>query len=168
MKTARLHIGQAAAPRQRGFTLIELMIVLTMIGIMMGLGVPAFQNFIAGQRVKSAATELMGTVLIARSEAVKRNGTVTVTPTSSTAWGNGWTVTASATTLQQQEALSGITVTTYTDSVCSAAGTVNSIAFANSGRPGASSCFKFASTSTTTTRCLKVDLSGIPSTGSCP
>jgi type IV fimbrial biogenesis protein FimT len=153
---------------QRGFTLVEVLVVLTILGIMMGFGVPAFQNFVGGQRVKSAAFELMSAVLIARSEAIKRNGTVTIMPSSSSAWENGWTVTVSTTTLHQQESLSGINVTSYGDTGCSSVGTVASIAFANSGRPGSSSCFKFGSTSTTTTRCVKVDLSGIPSSGICP
>ncbi|MEJ6022716.1 GspH/FimT family pseudopilin [Ramlibacter sp. PS4R-6] len=158
----------AASRRERGFTMVELLVVMTILGIMMGLGVPAFQKFVAGQRVKSAAFELMSAMLIARSEAIKRNGTVTVTPSSSDAWANGWTVTSSTITLHQQEPVGNISVATYTDSACSTAGTVASVAFANSGRPVGGSCFKFAATNATSTRCVKVDSSGIPSSGNCP
>lgn len=155
---------------QGGFTLIELLVVLTVLGIMMGIGVPSFRTFVNGQRVKSAATELMTTALIARSEAVKRNGTVTVAPVTASAWTGGWSaaVTAGGTLLHQQEALQNLTITTYTDSACTTAGNVSSVVFGSTGRASASSCFKFASDSTTTTRCVKLDLSGIPASGACP
>jgi type IV fimbrial biogenesis protein FimT len=150
----------------RGFTLIELMVTLTVLGVMLGIGIPAFKDFTDGQRVKSASFELMSSLLIARSEAIKRNATVTVTPVSSTAWAGGWSVGVAGTTLQQQQAIEGVTVTTE-DGTCAATAAVASVAFASNGRPAATSCFKFSGTSTTT-KCVKVDSSGSPSTIKCP
>jgi type IV fimbrial biogenesis protein FimT len=170
--TAASRFPNARAPwgAQGGFTIIELLMVMVILGIMMGLGIPSFRNFVAGQRVKSAATELMTTVLMSRSEAIRRNvaAGVTITPAAS-GWAGGWSAAYSGTILQQQEALQGITVTTYSDTACSTQTAVANIVFSNTGRAGASSCFKFASeSSNNASRCVKVDLTGIPSSGSCP
>jgi len=163
--------GASAKAAQGGFTLIELLVVMSILAIMLGLGVPAFRDFIASQRVKAAATELMTTVLMARSEAVKRNVTtgVTITPKPS-GWTGGWTATFGdpAKTLHDQEALPSISVTTYSDTACATAAPVASVVLGSNGRAGASSCFKFESNSAGTSRCVKVDLTGIPSSGSCP
>jgi type IV fimbrial biogenesis protein FimT len=83
--------------RQRGFTLIELMIVVTLLAVMLGIGIPSFRGFIAGQRVKTAAYDFATALLVARSEAIKRNTTVTIAPTGS--WIGGWTVAAGGTTI---------------------------------------------------------------------
>jgi type IV fimbrial biogenesis protein FimT len=154
--------------RTRGFTLIELMVTLAVLVILLGLGVPSFRAFIGSQKVKSGTYELMTSLVLARSEAVKRNGNVTVTPTSSTDWSSGWKVGITGVVLHKQEAIGALTVTTYTDSTCTTTGTVASIVYNSSGRAAASSCYKFTAPSTTNSRCVKVDLTGIPSSGSCP
>lgn len=144
----------------RGFTLIELMVTLTVLAILMGVGVPSFRNFVAGQKVKTVSQDLMSALVIARSEAIKRNATVTLAPVTADTWVSGWTVTAapSATTVHQQQAVAGVTITLAPSTVV----------FAANGRPGATS--KFQVTGTTTTKCVRVDLTGIPSsqTGTCP
>lgn len=154
--------------RTRGFTVIELMVTLAILAIMMGLGVPSFRAFISSQKIKTGSYELMSTLVLARSEAVKRNTSVTVTPTSSTAWNNGWTVTGGGATLHSQDSIAGLTVTTYTNSTCTSAGTVASIVYANTGRAAASTCYKFTASNTSSSKCVKVDLTGIPTSGTCP
>src|ERR1700756_2423405 len=77
----------------RGFTLIELLVVMTVLGIMLGLAVPSFKNFIGSQRAQAAADELSTSLLLARSEAIKRNTTVTITPVTTGDWTSGWSVT---------------------------------------------------------------------------
>jgi type IV fimbrial biogenesis protein FimT len=169
MTATRASTRRARSGAQGGFTLIELLVTLTVAAIMLGIAVPSFKNFVNGQRVKAASTELMTAVLIARSEAVKRNAsTLTIAPLSGTDWTTGWTVAVGGTTLHKQEALQSLTVTTYSDSTCATTAAVSGVTFSNSGRTAASSCFKFAAASTTTTRCVKVDLTGIPASGSCP
>ena len=54
------------------------MIVLAILGLIMGLAVPAMGDFLVRQRVKSQANELMLAMAIARSEAGKRNSGVVV------------------------------------------------------------------------------------------
>lgn len=158
----------ATMKRTRGFTVIELMVTLAILAIMMGLGVPSFRAFISSQKIKNGSYELMSTLVLARSEAVKRNTSVTVTPSSSTAWNNGWTVTGAGATLHSQDSIAGLTVTTYTNSTCTTAGTVASIVYANTGRAAASTCYKFTADNTSTSKCVKVDLTGIPTSGTCP
>lgn len=94
----------------RGFTLIELMIVVTLMAVMLGLAAPSFRDFVAGQRVKTAAGEYASALVQARSEAIKRNANVTVTPAtlSSDGWSQGWTVAVAAVTLVTQDAYTGV------------------------------------------------------------
>lgn len=80
--------------KTRGFTVIELLITIVVLGILLSLAVPAFTDFINQQRVKKVAREFQAAVLQARSEAVKRNTSIYVTANSS--WSGGWFVSTSA------------------------------------------------------------------------
>ena len=80
-----------------GFTLIELMAVVSVLSIVLALAAPSFTAFSASQRLRGASTDLVMTLLSARSEAIKRNAQVTVTAAmvgGSANWGRGWTATA--------------------------------------------------------------------------
>lgn len=57
-----------------GFTLVELIITLTIAGILIALAAPAMQTFIQDQRLTNQANEFIADLNIARSEAVKRGG----------------------------------------------------------------------------------------------
>jgi type IV fimbrial biogenesis protein FimT len=146
--------------RTTGFTLVELLIVMTILGIMMALGIPSFQNFIGSQRAKSVSSDLMTSLLMARSEAIKRNTDVTVTPLTANTWTSGWTVAAGATTIQTAAAIDNLTLTSPTSTP--------SVTFKGTGRPSAAA--KWQITSSTTSRCVKLDSSGSPSasSGTCP
>lgn len=103
---------RASARRHaRGFTLVELMIVVTLLAVMLGIAAPSFRDFMAGQRVKTAAGEYSSTLVQARSEAIKRNASVTVTPAtlSASGWSQGWTVAVGVTPLVTQDAYTGLT-----------------------------------------------------------
>ena len=62
----------------RGFTLLEMMITIAVLVIVVTVAVPAFDGFVANQRVKSAAQGLMTSFSYARSEAIRRNEDVDV------------------------------------------------------------------------------------------
>lgn len=75
----------------QGFTLIELMITLAIAGIVMGVGIPSFNETIKNGRLTSNINELITSLNFARSEAVKRNQLVSVKK-SGTQWESGWSV----------------------------------------------------------------------------
>jgi type IV fimbrial biogenesis protein FimT len=55
-----------------GFSLVELMVVLVVAAIVLGIGVPAFADFIATNRMAASVNDLVSGLHLARSEAVKR------------------------------------------------------------------------------------------------
>lgn len=64
---------------ERGFTLIELMVVVALIAIVIGLVAPSFKRMIESQRVQSINSQLVTDLQLARSEAVSRNAYVRIT-----------------------------------------------------------------------------------------
>lgn len=143
-----------------GFTLIELMVVVSVFAVLIAAALPSYNDFVRNQRVKTASFELFSSLVLARSEALTRNSTVTLTPTSGANWASGWEVKAGTTTLRKQEALSNITMVGAPD-------TVASISYNGSGRISAAlnRGIEISATGTgITTRCIKVDLSGRPLT----
>ncbi len=56
--------------RERGFTMVELMIVLVLIGIMVTLALPNFQSFFTRDRLLSSTTSVTSTLYLARTKAV--------------------------------------------------------------------------------------------------
>ncbi len=59
---------------QRGFSLIELMVVIVIVGILFALGVPSYSGWIQNQQIRAAAESVLNGIQLARSEAVKNNG----------------------------------------------------------------------------------------------
>ena len=74
---------------QRGFTLIELMVVLALIAIMAMIGVPGFQTMIQNSRLASTTNNLLSTLQYARSEAVTQRAAITVSPLNGADWASG-------------------------------------------------------------------------------
>lgn len=74
--------------RQHGFTLWELLMTLLVAGILLGIGVPNVMEFQRNGAMTAAANELITGMLVARTEAVKRQAPVTLcltdTPTAVT------------------------------------------------------------------------------------
>ncbi len=62
--------------RQRGFTLVELMVAITVLAILFFLALPDFRTWIQNTRVRSVAEALQNGVRQAQAEAVRRNRTV--------------------------------------------------------------------------------------------
>lgn len=82
-----------------GFTLIELMITLSVAAIVLTLGVPSFREIIQDNRMTTQANEFVATLNYTRSEAVKRGTRVTACKSAdfaacsgSGAWDQGWIV----------------------------------------------------------------------------
>jgi prepilin-type N-terminal cleavage/methylation domain len=139
-----------------GFTIIELMATLVIAGILFTLAIPSFQGFVANQRVKTDTNQLLMSLLLARSEAIKRNGTVSITPNDVDDWAAGWSVVVDAddSTLRSQDALSGTAIST----------TAAGVTFNRAGRlTTASPTFTLCDANDKATRrVLTLDLSGQP------
>src|SRR5438132_1412930 len=78
-------------------------VVMVVAAIMLGIGIPSFRQFTATQRVKGAAFDFAGALLLARSEAIKRNAAVTVDQAVG-GWAGGWSVNAAGNLLSTQQA----------------------------------------------------------------
>ena len=86
-----VRLFSCAKSRRRGFSLVELMVVLAIAIILLGIGVPAFGGLIQNQRVTTTVNEFMAAISLTRSEAVKRGARVDLVPAGSD-WTEGWVV----------------------------------------------------------------------------
>jgi len=83
----------------RGFTLVELVVGLTILGVLFAIALPSYSSFVAEQALAAEARRLAEAVSLARSEAIKRNGFVVVCAgpaaagcSPDAAWHEGWTM----------------------------------------------------------------------------
>ncbi|HEY3077253.1 MAG TPA: GspH/FimT family pseudopilin [Burkholderiales bacterium] len=155
--------------RQAGFTIIEVLIVIMVMGILLSLAVPSFRSFVIGQRVKTASFDFYAALVFARSEAMKRRQSVTVAPVTSGEWTSGWTVKQGTTTLRSQDPVSGVSISS---------GSATNIVYRADGRiTSASNVGVLISPNpadaSLSNRCIRVDLAGMPrsiatTTTTCP
>ena len=120
--------------RALGFTIIEILIVVTIAGVMVTIALPNLRDLIVRMRVKTFASDMQASLQLARSEAIKRNAGMQVVPVDATNWASGWSVRvqATGTVLLTQDAYSNISVRTANAAYATAA--LPNVTFSSTGR----------------------------------
>src|SRR3990167_8877400 len=72
--------------REQGFTLIELIIALIIVGILVTMAVPVFNSFIQNHRISSSSDQLYYYLQYARSEAIKRSANIYISFNTGDSW----------------------------------------------------------------------------------
>ena len=75
-----------------GYTLVELMIALTILAIILGLAVPSFAELIERQKISAITADLVAAIRLTRAEAIRRGQRVDLVPVDGTDWGSGWMI----------------------------------------------------------------------------
>ncbi|MFI4866242.1 MAG: GspH/FimT family pseudopilin [Steroidobacterales bacterium] len=92
-------VGQCSS----GFTMIELVTVIAIVGILMAIGVPSFKYVTTANRISAEVNGLLGDMQFARAEAIKEGHTVVVcvstnltTCNGTNTWQSGWIICSDA------------------------------------------------------------------------
>jgi type IV fimbrial biogenesis protein FimT len=75
----------------RGFTLIELMIVLVIVAILVAVGLPSLTDFVAEQRVRTVTSDIVSEIMFARATAVEQSRRVIIEKLA-VGWDQGWRI----------------------------------------------------------------------------
>lgn len=107
---------------EKGFTLIELMVVLAVMGIIAGMAFPSLRDLIVNSRITTQTNEFIAALSYARSEAIKRGTDVMVCADDEANLGNGWFINPGIAcntdlAIVRHEALTGLVLTPATVSI---------------------------------------------------
>ena len=143
--------------RARGFTMIEVLMVLAIVAVLASITAPAMRDFIDAQVIKNPASDLYSSLVLARSEAIKRNAPVDLEPATAD-WAQGWQVKvpSDGKVLRDQQAYQSVSVL---------ASTAGKITYGGNGRLATSATnFRVVAPGNTRIkmRCVTVDASGRP------
>ena len=75
---SRQHMGSPPPTRGSGFTLVELMVTIAVLAIIASIAIPSMRSLIASNRLAAMSTDVVASLQLARSEAIRRNAPVTV------------------------------------------------------------------------------------------
>ncbi|HET9414076.1 MAG TPA: GspH/FimT family protein [Pseudolabrys sp.] len=142
---------------QSGFTLIEAMMVVAVLAVLSAAALPELRSFMASQMVKTPASDLYASLVLARSEAIKRNAAIDIVP-AATDWAKGWEVRSGGTALRTQNG--------YPTRVSISSSVAGTVTYGGNGRLSTSATnFRVLvpSDPKARMRCVSVDVTGRPS-----
>lgn len=156
----------------KGFTIVELIVALTIAAILMAIAAPPLQKFVSSNRLTSQVNDLLADINLARSEAIKRAETTGVCVTAaggsscvtSGNWANGWLVyytnAGTKVPIKNHEPLTG-------NNTLTSPGSVDEITFSTSGLLSSPSSgtrqFTLTDTKTSNKRIICLSATGRPS-----
>lgn len=157
------------AARAHGFTIIEMMITVTVLGILSAVALPSLSTFVRDQKVKAATSDVYASIIFARSEAIKRNQNVAICASTdgtgcanSANWATGWIVfvdtdgdglPAAVADIVKKQGANDVTLT----------GTATNLSYRRDGRLAATvTDFTVSATGVSTARCVRIGVSGRP------
>jgi len=146
----------SAMRKRRGFTVVEMLMTVTLLAVLVALGAPNLRNLMISQKVKTAASDLHLSLSLARSEAIKRNAAVDIVPVSTADWSQGWSVKAGTSVLMTQDPYKNVAFT----------GPAANVTYVGTGRmTGTAVLFFIHSTDAPAiaARCVQIEPSGRPS-----
>lgn len=143
----RMRIRPSPFRQQKAFTLIEMMVVVSVLAILLAFAVPSFRSTVASNRLTASTNELVSSIALARSEAIRRGVRVSMCKSANGAacttagtWSQGWIVFADTTRLNASaavdagETLIGRGMPVATDiRIEGSAGVANFVSFAADG-----------------------------------
>lgn len=154
--------------RFKGFTLVELMVVVALLAIMASIAIPSFQTMILNNRLSNTTNALLTGLQLARSEAVTNRTAITVCGANtaqnacanSTNWSSGALILQGTTLIRSIPLnLAGVTVSS----------TSNSLTYNSNGTTTAATLTISDSRGNDSARTITVNVIGPSCTGSsCP
>ncbi|MCL5799029.1 MAG: GspH/FimT family pseudopilin [Gammaproteobacteria bacterium] len=161
-----------------GLTLLEILVVLALVGILLTIAIPAYSSFVTYNRMAAEMSDFTETLMLARSEAIKRGETVTVCTSGGSSsscsdgasWNQGWIVFVDPDDSQSIGPTTTIIRTasswTGTDTLTGSGGVANAISFSplgilvGAGTGGGVITLHDAANNVSFRRCVTIGVSG--------